>query len=463
MLRDSDARHWAASNLRLADAGRDPAGLDARLADQFLNANRGLLADLGVTGSVAYDGSSVRIVFASTTTIGAVPLISPSTGRPDIALLIEPRFPWVGLGGLLGEMGWRVVPDILPLPLLPTSARSIPRWVLSATVLRRLQLLSARLGRTFEFACEDRPAPRGSVDWTAYATTRAAVGAFHRVPCRFPDLDRNHELLSAVHYALRLQKDALATQRTTGGLIVARLLDLCDSLLHLVIDVTPRPIRSAEAPKLFRAPISTSVFRDGLEAVEWTVDERGLAGESDLRGLPWRMQMQKFFEAWIETVAARVAREVGGTLRVGRKAQTTVPLEWNPPYLGSQKSLKPDVVITRHDATVIIDAKYKRHWEEFQEQPWAAADESLREEHRNDMLQVLAYANCARTEKVTVVLAYPCRPQLWEANRARDRCSHVAEITAGYRRVRVVLTAIPLVPEHLTDVVSELARLVSSA
>ena len=74
------------------------------------------------------------------------------------------------------------------------------------------------------------------------------------------------------------------------------------------------------------------------------------------------MSMEQFFEAWVETLMSRVARQVGGMLRTGRERQTVMPLTWEPPYLGSQKSLIPDLVIERGDTTTIIDAKYKEHW-----------------------------------------------------------------------------------------------------
>ena len=43
----------------------------------------------------------------------------------------------------------RVVPSILPLPNLPTSARKVPQWVLSSVVVTRLEALIASMHRTF--------------------------------------------------------------------------------------------------------------------------------------------------------------------------------------------------------------------------------------------------------------------------------------------------------------------------
>ncbi len=92
---------------------RYPEQQAGRLAQQFVQQNRGLLADFGVTPRVAYDGEHLEVVLETSSQIGALPLLSPTTGRPDYGLIIKPRFEWLGIGGMLAEMGWRVVPTPL--------------------------------------------------------------------------------------------------------------------------------------------------------------------------------------------------------------------------------------------------------------------------------------------------------------------------------------------------------------
>jgi len=153
--------------------------------------------------------------------------------------------------------------------------------------------------------------------------------------------------------------------------------------------------------------------------------------------------MDQFFEAWVETVFHVVARRTGGQMKVGRKRETTHPINWDPPYLGSQKSLSPDVWLEWESTTLIVDAKYKRHWEELQN-PWSRVEEELREQHRGDLLQVLAYANLARTPQVITCLAYPCSPQNWASLQERGRLIHRAELTVGTRSLHLWLTALPM-------------------
>lgn len=129
---------------------------------------------------------------------------------------------------------------------------------------------------------------------------------------------------------------------------------------------------------------------------------------SDLEGIPWTVPMELLFEAWVETVLRAVAIRTGGRLRSGRKRETVSPLAWEPPYLGSQKSLVPDLVFELEGCTLVLHAKYKRHWEKLRYGRWSAKEDILHEEHRQDLLQILAYANLADAPLVVCCLVYPC-------------------------------------------------------
>lgn len=115
-----------------------------------------------------------------------------------------------------------------------------------------------------------------------------------------------------------------------------------------------------------------------------------------------------------------------------------------PPYVGSQRSLIPDMILELADTSFIVDAKYKRHWEELQEKPWREQSSLMQELHRADLLQVLAYANLATSRNVVCCLVYPCSRPTWDSLARRGRLFHEADLPDRGRRVRVWLTAIPM-------------------
>lgn len=422
---------------------RDPQMQAARLAEQFVRQNRSLLSLLDVQIQRDYDGSDVQLIIQAGNAVGAIPLISPTTARPDYGLVVQPRFPWAGIGPMLAEMGWRISPTPLRLPLLRRSERRVPVWVLSFLILVRLKALLDSLDRRFELASETRDAPRGAIRWAEYATRSLPAAKLLSIPCRFPDLRDDRLLKGAVRYAVERQLRALQTQKEHGA-FVHKLIEFAQQLLCRVQTVAAHVPSSTMLGTWLQRPLRTEQFINGVQAIEWTVEERGLAGLSDLEGIPWTMPMDEFFEAWVETVFRVVAQRTGGRMKVGRKRETTHPIIWQPPYLGSQKSLVPDIWLEWASTTLIVDAKYKRHWEELRHHSWANVEQELRDRHRSDLLQVLAYANLARTTTVIACLAYPCSPQNWTSLRDRGRLVHRAELTIGSRLLQIWLTALPM-------------------
>ncbi|HPQ28456.1 MAG TPA: hypothetical protein PLQ82_08240 [Desulfobacteraceae bacterium] len=143
------------------EKARNPEVQIARLASQFIRDNRGILKDYGVSVETKYDGQNVSLSFTSTNCIGALPLLSPTSGRTDYGLIIKPRFDWSGLGPMLSIMGWKIVPTPLRLPMVPGTERKIPPWVLSSITLHRIQLMLENVNRTFGFTEADLSAPKG--------------------------------------------------------------------------------------------------------------------------------------------------------------------------------------------------------------------------------------------------------------------------------------------------------------
>jgi McrBC 5-methylcytosine restriction system component len=420
----------------------DPPAQSARLAEQFIHQNLAILQLLQVNVQRDYDGSEVWLSIESHGNVGAVPLRSPLTGRHDLGLVVQPRFPWAGIGPMLAEMGWLISPSPLKLALLKRSERRVPPWVLSFMILARFKALLDRLDRRFEVATETRSAPKGRIEWTQYATRQMPRGDFLSVPCTFPDLRDDRQLKGAIRFAIQKQLRSLETQCGQGA-FVHRLIAFGESLLMRVREVSARRPAMVEVQSWLRKPMRTDVFLEGLQAIDWTIEERGLAGLSDLEGIPWSMPMEQFFEAWVETVMRAVAQRTGGVLKIGRRRETVSALAWDPPYVGSQRSLVPDLILEKEDLAVIVDAKYKRHWEELQERP-GAQDEDLREQHRVDLLQVLAYANLVSQKEIICCLVYPCSLSTWESLARRDRLFHCSELPNRGRRIHVWLTAIPM-------------------
>ncbi len=436
-----------------------------RLTDRLIKRNASTLSSASIECVPEFRSDDVFLRLRTGNTVGAIPLISPTTGKVDYGIIVKPRFPWDGIGAMLGQMGWRVAPTPLKLDTFKGSERSIPPWVLSSMLLLRISNLLKTIGRKFELVTMDLIAPRGQVRWTEYASRSLPTGQFLSVPCMFPDLRRDRHLLGTIRYCLERIIDGLQSQIEHGA-FVRGLVDLAQQLLLLVVEAPVFVPRSTQMEGWLRKPLKNELYVDGIQALLWTIEKRGLAGASKLEGIPWVMQMESFFEAWIETLFHSIARTTAGSLKVGRLRQTTRPIAWDPPYLGSQKSLIPDIWLQWNSTTLVIDAKYKRHFDELQSRSWGSIEAEWKEQHRNDLLQVLAYANLAESRTIISCLVYPCSPGTWTYLKESGKLFHKAEIAVGERNLHLWMTAAPMkaaVDEVVAPIIEQLMPVIRAS
>lgn len=427
-----------AARLALGAPSRNPLQGEFKLGEQFIASNRASFDLFAVSGKLEPSQSGVNIVLSTRHEIGAFALLSPSTGRYDHGLVIRPRFGWRGVGALMVEVGAKVFPHIPRLPALPRSEHEVPRWVLAAIVLVRLELLIDDPMRKFREVRTVLDRPRGRIDWGEYVGRFVARNEPQRVPCVFSELGPDAPLLSTAHAAVLAQLQSLQRVKSDSFLI-SRLLARFEVVRQAVAMYPPSWAAIARS----RTSLASGVHLDALEAMAWTHEERGLAGHSSFAGLPWRMSMSEVFEARVESVARLIARYCGGVVKTGRLRETQRALRWDPPYVGSQRTLVPDVEVIRGDETLIFDAKYKSHWEEFAAGGWRGADDITKEAHRHDLLQVLAYGASTSAQKITCVLVYPCTVETWVALLQSGRHFSRASVPAGDRSIALILAAIP--------------------
>jgi len=410
--------------------------------DSFIRLNEKSLARLDVSPEVSSSESGVRLSLIPGGHSGAVPLRSAQTGHVSAGLLVQPRFGWAGIGRVLTQTGWQTQPDFLEGPLVPGSGREVPPWVLAGPVLARLADLLRALRRGYRIEEETRRHPRGQIVWDRYVRESLARGQWDRLPCRFPDLGKDPKLRRMIRWGVERVRQALMS--VSGADAIARLLiAVADEVLVQLRDVAPLVPARGELAKLADDRIANILLRKGLEALGWVVDERGLGGGREMDGLAWSMRLDELWEHYVESVVRREVAATGGSVRVGRKRETVFPLEWTDPSHRSMGQLVPDIVVFRANSVHIVDAKYKAHLAELDEHGWHRFTSDLREAHRADIHQVLAYASLYAADEVKATLVYPLRLGTYEALRARGRDISVANLLHGARQVRLELRGMP--------------------
>jgi hypothetical protein len=412
--------------------------------DGFLERNRVAFDALCLEPRIVAGRGGVRLELSPGLRAGAVPLRSAVTGKVAGGIVISPRFGWPGVGRVLSATGWGSAPELIDLPLVPGSGREIPPWVLAGPVLQRLSDLLSHLRPGYRECCEVRTHPRGQIQWTAYLNHSFPKGRWHHLPSKFSELGTDSRLREAIRWTLeRLYGDlsACGGNDATGRSLVRTLV----LLLEQVMDVQPRRPTRAELEHSFsNGTLQSGALREGVRAMGWIVDERGLGGGRSSDGLAWTLPLEQLWERYVERIVRDEAARSGGRVRVGHAGETTVPLAWNTRSHRALGHLVPDFVIYRADSVEIVDAKYKSHFADLDESHWMDFTEKAKDSFRSDLHQVLAYAAVLGDRQiVTSTLLYPVRRELFNDLVIRRQDKVTAHISVGTRSLQLSMRAIP--------------------
>lgn len=412
-------------------------------ADSFLRANERSLTKLDVQPTLSADETGVRVSLKPGGRAGAVPLRSSQTEHVVGGFVVRPRFGWAGVGSVLQTTGWAAAPELMEMPLVPGSGREVPPWVIAGPVLKRLRHLLETLRRGYTQAEEVLQRPRGRILWSRYRNESLALGRWHQLPCRFPDLTADPNLRRYIRWTLeRVYRGLIETGHADPT--AQHLAGEADRLLKLVADVVPLPPTRQQLDQAFRQEqLLGEVLLRGLQAISWVYDERGLGGGRELDGLAWQLPLDRAWEAYVESVIRDEAAKTGSTIKSGRLRQTIFPLHWSDPIHRSLGHLEPDIVVHRGSHVHVIDAKYKAHLAEIDEHGWRRFAEEARERHRADVHQVLAYAALFEADHVQATLIYPLRRGTYRALAESGRDRSRAELSYGGRRVELELRGLP--------------------
>ena len=419
--------------------------------DSFIRANETYLKALEIDIDFSASADEVEIGLKANGIVGAVPLKAPDTHKIIGGIVVKPRYGWRSVGALLSNIGWSAAPEVLKCPLVPGSAQEIPPWVIAGPAIAKIESLLRHSGPRFRERSELRQAPRGQIQWQEYCSRQLPAGKYHELPCRYSDLDIDESLMRYIRWSLEKVGLSLAPF-IRSDLIARKLNEHVDQLVAALGFVRPAvPDHKSLEVMERRMRYDGRIVQSGFEAMRWILDERGLAGNVEIDGLAWRLKMHELFEMWMESVVRSWAKGFGGRVSSGRKLESLSPIQWNSSWVNSLTGLIPDVVVETADEIFIFDAKYKGYLDEVDELRWRASAEFLKEEHRHDLHQVVAYSSMYEAKRVTAVLVYPMRLETWQRLSSRGADVILGELDGPSRKIRLALVGLPMEQAFLSE------------
>jgi 5-methylcytosine-specific restriction endonuclease McrBC regulatory subunit McrC len=148
----------------------------------------------------------------------------------------------------------------------------------------------------------------------------------------------------------------------------------------------------------------------------------------------WRIDFSLLFERYVQFIFNQVSSEIGAIQLNNYKIRRFS--HFSP--LWSLNYLEPDIILMKNNLDIVIDIKYKSHLYNLK-----SSTEDLKNEHRKDVHQLLAYTAFTRNTNKIAILCYPYGKE-YITN--LDYISPVSNIKA-----KILLLGIPLKRSKLSD------------
>jgi len=363
----------------------------AQYLQKFISYNSGLFRFIGVSPYLVGTDQNTSIVFRTTQFIGSIPLRAPDTGKQIGDFVVTPRFTgkdryedYIEILNLLGNVISPTIIDSLPL----VSGRNFrpPMYLEASKFILSLEELIKKSWRKFDRIEKISDEPVGHINWKKYIQNEYKIENRLRFPSGRNILNEFHKEYSQIRYVFNLCKGELLSTNTPERIklgIRPRIDFLEDRLyFHLPLQTNSIQIRYSDSPTVRKCKVQAN------KILSFNFEDC----------TAWRVDFTDVFEKFVQHVFREVAKETGGRLLANYKFKgyTFRQNAWELNHI------EPDAILQKEELLVFIDAKYKSHLYNKYE-----VSEFLKDEHRHDLHQIMAYTSFSKTKAKIGILCYP--------------------------------------------------------
>lgn len=370
-------------------------GADKRIIglylQKFIQYNSDLFSFLGIEAIIEGSDLNASINFKSSQFIGTIPLRAPDTGKQIGDFVVSPRFSGINrfeeYVEILDLLGGEINPEFIDsLPLASKKAFRPPLYLEAVKFISALEKLIKQNWKKFDNKEVQSQQPIGQINWNKYVNQSYKVENRLVFPTRKNFLSEFHSEFSEIRFVYDLCKSELLSPNTPVTIrthILKRISFLDERLYFHKPKITSKiPIKNADS----------LIIKDTKHIANRILNFNLIDGTA------WRVDFADVFEKFIQHVFKEVAKSMGGRFIPNLKINSTSrnKFHWNLNHL------EPDGALIKDDLVMFIDAKYKSHLYNKYDQ-----SESLKEEHRKDLHQILAYSSFNDAKNKYSFLCYP--------------------------------------------------------
>ncbi|PZV83149.1 hypothetical protein CLV31_107101 [Algoriphagus aquaeductus] len=358
---------------------------------KFIDYNSEQFKFLGVQPYIVGSDQSTALTFRSSEFIGSIPLRAPDTGKQIGDFVVIPRFTgfdrFEDYIEILNLLGTEISPQVIDsLPLASGKNFRPPLYLEAVKFLAALEKLTMRPWRKFDNIEKVSSQPTGQINWTKYINNEFKVENKLKFPARTNVLSEFHSEYSEIRFVFDICKSELLSANTPQRIknILRTKLSFLEELLyhHKPKSTNKITIRFSDSP-IVKACKEQANRVLNFNLVDSTA---------------WRVDFSDVFEKFIQYIFKQAAKEIGGRLYPNFKfhSRTSKHYSWE------LKHIEPDAIFQKENLLVFIDAKYKSNlYNKFDK------SDLLKEDHRHDLHQIMAYSSFSKSENKIGILCYP--------------------------------------------------------
>jgi hypothetical protein len=395
---------------------------------KFIDYNKDSFDFLQVTPKIEGSGKEVSLNFKSDRFIGAIPLRSPDTGKQIGDFVVKPRYTsatdqfseYVEIINILES-------EILPefkhsIPLLSQNSVRPPLYLEAIKFVTILEKAAKVKWNKFQTIKRIYRYPKSQVDWKKYVETEFDPEKRLLFPCNDNILSKFHSEFFELKYVYSIAKGEITSFKTPLNIKY----QYRDVLTYLDSALYEFPEKQTNDLKIH---LSDPILIKRLKEQGNKILKRNFEEITS-----WRIDFSLLFEKYVQFLFKQVSLEIGATQLSNYKIRRSS--HFSP--LWSLNYLEPDIMLMKSNLDIIIDSKYKSHLFNLK-----STTEELKEEHRKDLHQLLAYTAFTKNTNKIGILCYPYSEQ------------YISELNYIFpfsnTKSKIILLGVPLNKSKLSD------------
>lgn len=400
---------------------------------RFIDLNQKNLSYLGIEANIESVNGKPSIKLSTSKYIGAIPIKSPMNGKAVGDLIVTGRY-----GENAEEIITLLDSSIKPeysdeFQLVQNSQIAPPIFIECCKYIDTYIDAEHFKWQKFSNIIKAEHQPKGSTLWGDYAHRNALNPLEYSIfKNKCNTLTLEHPEWAQLNYVLKKAIQEIESPRSpirTRSIYASR-------KAQLRIKLKEMPIQHADWIKIHMSDPHVIKHLKKLANI--------ILNNCSNEKLAWRMDYAEFFERYVQYLIDDIAKKKGA--RSINNPHYTIGT-YNRPAWGLQY-LEPDLVLQKGTEQIVIDAKYKSHI--FN---WNNDSDELKDTFRHDFHQVLAYCSITSSSTKRGMIIYPFN----------DFCCHKMKVNNPIvnSEANIYLVGIPIDKTKIEDVKEKLSNIVS--